>query len=251
VRLLWVRRDIGANREDQIVVAAIAAMLSLSGSAAFAQPFLVFGSNSGHGASWLAGIQAGHNWQSGSFVYGIETDLSGTGLKTNFNTLLNTFPPATINTNSEIEWYGTVRGRFGWSAGQWLFYGTGGLAYGSVDLNSTITFNGTNSVRINDWRAGWVGGGGIEYKWSPNLIFSLNYQYINLGTLSFSSTKFISAQAGSDHAQFQVVTLGVSWLFTPDGNGPHGLWQGDYIGGHAGGDWGNGTSATYATSPPL
>jgi hypothetical protein len=41
------------------------------------------------------------------------------------------------------------------------------------------------------------------------------------------------------------VTFGVSWLFAPDGKGPHGIWEGNYIGGHVGGDWGNKTNATY------
>jgi len=227
-------------------------LLLLPGSAAYAQ-FFVNGMNSGHAASWLAGIQAGHNWQSGAFVYGIETDLAGTALKTDFNTFPNAFPPTTINTNSNVEWYGTLRGRFGWSAGQWLFFGTGGLAYGSVDLNSTLTIqgNGTNVIEVADSRIGWAGGGGIEFKSSPHLIFTLNYQYVSLGTLSLSSTNFLSTQTATQHAQFQVVTFGVSWLFTPDGAGPHGLWEGNYFGGHAGGAWGNRTSVTYGLEPPL
>ncbi len=230
----------------------IAALLLLAPETAFAQ-FFVTASNSGHAASWLAGVHAGHNWQSGSFIYGIETDLSGTALKTDFNTVIPTFPPTPINTNANIEWYGTVRGRFGWSAGQWLFYGTGGLAYGSVSLNSTMTvpFVGVNAVQINDSRIGWVGGGGIAFKSSPHVIFSLNYQYVDLGRISFSSTDTagISVQTGSQRAQFQAVIFGISWLFTPDGSGPHGLWAGNYIGGQAGGDWGNRTSAMYAVQP--
>ena len=46
------------------------------------------------------------------------------------------------------------------------------------------------------------------------------------------------------------MTLGVSWLSSPDGKGPHAPWEGNYIGGQAGGDWGNRTSASYVGPLP-
>jgi outer membrane immunogenic protein len=167
----------------------VAAMLTFSGSGAYAQLPPENGSGSGSASSWVAGIHAGHNWQNDSVVYGIETDLSGTALKTDFNTVLHgvLFPTPEGNTNANIEYYGTVRGRLGWSAGQWLFYGTGGLAYGSLDINSMFGSPFQLGLQMNELRVGWVGGGGIEYKWSPNVIFSLNYQYVDLGRVGFST----------------------------------------------------------------
>src|SRR5579863_2043133 len=91
-------------------------------------------SNSASSDSWLAGAQMGYNWQQGSFVYGLEGDLSGLDFNTQMNTTLprNTFggafPAPTAITNSTIDWYGTLRGRLGWATGPLLFYGTAGLA---------------------------------------------------------------------------------------------------------------------------
>ena len=65
---------------------------------AFAQaPPAGFGSNSTDGSGWLAGAQAGYNWQRGSIVYGVEADISGTGLKSTMNTTLQSvaIPPPT------------------------------------------------------------------------------------------------------------------------------------------------------------
>jgi outer membrane immunogenic protein len=228
------------------LIAAVAMLLVLSGSTAFAQALITATqSNSGQAASWLAGVQAGHNWQSGSLVYGIETDVSGMGLKTSFNTAFAAFPALMVNTNNSIDWYSTFRGRLGWAVGQWLFYGTGGAAYGGGDLNSTMTSPLTNNIlHLNDELFGWVGGGGIEYKWSPTVMLSLNYQYVDLGSVNFSSRVAGSTQFGSAHAQFQAVTFGISFMgFVPDG--PHGIWEGNYLGAHAGGVWGDSTSATY------
>lgn len=131
-------------------------------------------------------------------------------------------------------------------------YATGGLAYGSVDTNSTISA-GAFGATTNDLRIGWSGGGGIEYKYSPNVIFSLNYLYVDLGHVNFSTVPLFglgsSIPSGNVHAQLQAVTLGVSWLFSPDGKGPHAPWEGNYIGGQVGGDWGNKTSASYVGQP--
>lgn len=247
------------------VIAAIAALLAFSGSAAQAQ-FLfgtAAGANSGSASDLLAGMRAGYNWQNSAFVYGLETDLSATNLHTNLNTVLTStsafpiIPAPTANTTSSIDWYGTLRGRLGWSAGPLLFYGTGGLAYGQVDLRSTLMSLGTTlASQTSDTRAGWVAGGGIEYKLSPNVILSAAYQYVDLGTLSVTGSMpaFVGlgslTQSASARAQFQVATIGLSVLFPPSG-AAHGAWEGGYVGAHIGGAWGDATSASYAVSEPL
>jgi len=122
------------------VVAAIVALLTLSGSA-FAQFLVTPGSesNSARASSWVGGVQAGYNWQRGSWVYGLEADISAMRLKSEMNTLVPAAPPSSANTSGDVDWYGTIRGRVGWASGPLLFYGTGGLAYGRVELNSSIS----------------------------------------------------------------------------------------------------------------
>ena len=233
------------------IFAAIAAVLLWSGSAFAQGPATATGSASGSGSSWVAGIHAGHNWQSGTFVYGIETDIAGTALRTNLSTSLTgtLVPPPLATTKATIDYFGTVRGRLGWTSGPVLFYGTGGLAYGTVDTASAITSPLVQfGAQTNDLRIGWAGGGGIEYKYSPNVIFSLNYLYVDLGKVNLATSPIGIAPAitsGNVHAQLQAVTFGVSWLFSPDGKGPHAPWEGNYIGAQAGGDWGNRANANY------
>ena len=246
------------------LIVAVVALTLLPGSTAFAQfppPLTAAGAGSQTARSWDAGIRAGINWQNGALVYGLETDASATTLKTNFNTTLTGTlgppfsAPSTANTSANVEWYGTARGRLGWSAGPALFYGTAGLAYGTVDVNSTVTTPPLGpsflNAQVSESRIGWVAGGGIEYLVRPNVIVSLAYQYVDLGTVSFNTASSpipSIMQNGSAHAQFQTVTFGLSWLFSPSDNKPHGAWEGNYIGGFAGGDWGNRTRGSYSES---
>jgi outer membrane immunogenic protein len=241
------------------IIVAIAALLAAPASSALAQvllPPVDTGSNSASAGSWLAGAQAGYNWQRNSVVYGLEADISAMHLKSGVTSALQgpLVPAPMGSVNADIDWYGTVRGRLGWAQGPLLFYGTGGLAYGHVDLNGSVP-DAPNplSAQTSSVRAGWVAGGGIGYMWRPNVILNLEYQYVDLGTLSLASsstaagaTTTINAAA---HAQFQIVAVGLSWLFSPGGQAPHGAWDGAYGGGHAGGAWGNDTNASYSASP--
>jgi outer membrane immunogenic protein len=68
----------------------------------------------------------------------------------------------------EANWFGTVRARLGYSVNNVLFYGTGGLAYGEMDVTQKLAAeNGTESATwkgsTNGWNLGWTLGGGIEY----------------------------------------------------------------------------------------
>jgi outer membrane immunogenic protein len=229
----------------------VAGVFSLSGSAAYAQCASPGGSNSATGSGWVAGGHAGYNWQQGPWVYGLETDLSGTGLKSSMSGGL--VSPCTgdfATTSSTIDWYGTFRGRAGWVAGNILFYGTAGLAYGHVDLSSTYmsAIGQSLSADTSSVRAGWVAGGGIEYLVRPDLTLNFGYQYVDLGTVSLIGSSPSAPSLGltaSTHAAFSVVTVGFNWRFSPSGMTPM-PWQGMYIGGHAGGAWGLNTDADYS-----
>jgi outer membrane immunogenic protein len=221
-------------------------LLSVSGAQANCPPSS--GSNSRTASSYTAGGQAGYNWQRGSFVYGFETDLSAIDLNASMGGLTNlSCPTDTAATNARIDWYGTVRGRAGWVAGKALFYGTGGLAYGNVDLNSSFNSDGMSlNSSTSSVRTGWVAGGGIEYMLQPNVALTLAYQYVDLGTdnVASSTTGGVSIQqTASARAAFQVVTGGIIWRFSPNPAQP---WEGAYVGGHVGGAWGDTTNANYS-----
>jgi outer membrane immunogenic protein len=233
------------------LLVAVSGAFTFSVSAAYAACAAVIGSNSARASGFLAGGQAGYNWQQGSWVYGLETDLSGTRLKSSMSGGLSTpgCPNDAANTSSSINWYGTARGRAGVTTGNFLFYGTGGLAYGKVDLNSNFNALGlSTSAQTSSTRAGWVVGAGIEYLLQPNLFLNFGYQYVDLGSVNLASSTTVGgstiSQTASARAAFHVATLGLSWRFSPANMAP---WQGMYIGGHGGGAWGDSASANYSS----
>jgi outer membrane immunogenic protein len=239
-----------------VVLAALALPhgRALAGAAA---PRLPFGTNSASASGWVGGGQAGYNWQRGQFVFGVEADVQATQLKSFMSDNLmasspGPLPPGSFaQTTTSVDWYSTLRGRFGVAAGKWLFFGTAGLAFGNVGLTSDFgTFGLSTHLQTSEVKVGGVVGAGVEYLFSPNVSFNVLYQYIDLGRLNASSSAMLVLpptltlnQSVSTHAQFQTVTAGLSWHFAPmPSSGP---WTGFYAGGHAGGAWGNSANASY------
>jgi outer membrane immunogenic protein len=104
---------------------------------------------------------------------------------------------------------------------------------------------------ISQPKFGWVVGAGLEYLLKPNWMLTLNYQYVDLGNVSLASSAtngggLTIGQVANVHAQFQVVMIGFSYRFAPDGSPSP--WAGGYAGGHVGGAWGDNANALYNSS---
>jgi len=102
---------------------------------------------------YVAGGQLGYNHQISQWLFGIEADISATGLKDTITVLTPVCPvcafPNTSTVTQNMDWFGTVRGRLGYVAGQWLVYATGGFAYGHVKysyLQTNIPFGGALTI---------------------------------------------------------------------------------------------------------
>ena len=95
--------------------------------------------------------------------------------------------------DATLPWFGTVRGRLGYSVGSTLFYATGGLAYGSIKTKiNTNSFAGPVTQSFSHTNAGWTAGAGIETPFTllgllgPNWTTKAEYLYVDLGSTSDS-----------------------------------------------------------------
>jgi len=146
---------------------------------------------------WLAGIQAGYNWQAGRMVYGIEADIQATGQK---GDAFFSCPaavcagggatPVTASLEQKLPWLGTLRGRIGITGSPILFYLTGGLAYGQVKTNGVITGLSiapalvSTAFSTSSTKAGWTVGAGVEGRITGNWTAKVEYLYVDLGSVS-------------------------------------------------------------------
>jgi outer membrane immunogenic protein len=181
-----------------------------------------FGSRSAAGG--FGGGQIGYNWQAQNWVFGLEADAQGSGIRGSEGATLPYFagsPGSTITatTTERLDWFGTVRGRLGYAWNNFLLYGTGGFAFGQT--NSTITtadsFGFTSFGADTTTRTGYVVGAGAEYGFAPNWSAKLEYQYLDLGRGTINAVEFLAgaptifATANSTRYDYHTVRLGINY----------------------------------------
>jgi outer membrane immunogenic protein len=180
----------------------------------------------------IGGGQAGYNWQMSQWLFGLEADIQGSGIR---GTATQALTPALFDATStgvtkSIDWFGTARARLGVLATpQWLLYATGGLAYGQTNTSfnttdvpfgcvaaATICANGSSS----SVRAGWTVGAGTEAMLGANWSVKVEYLYIDLGRSSVDTPAstvpaiiFTTSTAFRD----QIVRVGLNYHFDMGG----------------------------------
>jgi len=139
----------------------------------------------------MGGAQIGYNVQYGQFVFGGETDLQASGANDTFASWKFSNP-----------WFGTLRARAGFAMENVLFYGTIGLAYGTLKMQNALT-----GVSESHMSSGWTGGLGAEVGLMANWSARAEYLYVDLGGSSF-------VLDGNNHAiQSNILRLGVNYRF--------------------------------------
>jgi outer membrane immunogenic protein len=148
---------------------------------------------------FLGGVQAGYNFQSGNFVFGVEGDADYADLRGSDRR----FGLIDVRRNSygdqRMDFFGTFRGRAGVAFDRLLIYGTGGLAVGHT--RSTAFFSNTDGCVFaggganqcptgssTETRWGWTAGGGLEFALGGNWTAKGEYLYYDLGRTSYVLT---------------------------------------------------------------
>ena len=132
------------------------------------------------GVRLLGGVQAGADYQFGSFVDGVEGQYSWLGGANNGII----FPGGFVYTN-ERRALASVTGRAGFAWGPALIYAKGGYAYS--DNQERLTFGGIPLAFAFDRnrRDGYTVGAGVEYMFAPNFSARAEYQYYDFGRSAF------------------------------------------------------------------
>jgi outer membrane immunogenic protein len=197
---------------------------------------------------FIGGGQIGYNLQFNAWIAGVESDFqglsnSGTGLAVTATSGVPGFPTeaftSTTAVSKSVDYLGTVRGRLGYLVTPgFMFYGTGGLAYGGVHATTslvqsdsgitagpvTATYSSVGSV--SQTRAGWVVGGGAEMQlWGTRWTGKIEYLYYDLGSVgyalpnlvanapTFPAPTWTASAASSAHFNGNIVRVGANYKF--------------------------------------
>jgi outer membrane immunogenic protein len=167
-----------------------------------------FSTPANQNGGFIAGGQFGYNYQvADKWVVGLEADLQATGGSHTFTfasvTPVPGFPgnpiAQTATVGTKLDFLGTIRasGGYLWDP-SFLTYVTGGIAYGEIELNSTITQNlvgaapeftpytavGTSKVV----RFGGTIGAGLEWMVMPHWSVRAEYLFVGPGLPTVNST---------------------------------------------------------------
>jgi outer membrane immunogenic protein len=173
----------------------------------------------------LGGGQIGINWQATPvWVLGLEADLQASDIddksRINLSGAAQFFPTSSSATDA-LDWFGTVRGRIGYSG--WfgtLVYFTGGYAYGETENQVSVVGDPSSDGDFHGGRSetqtGWTLGGGAEKKFADRWSAKLEYLYLDL-----DSTRVVihdpqfpgdALDYNFDHT-YHIVRLGINYTF--------------------------------------
>jgi opacity protein-like surface antigen len=170
-------------------------------------------------AGALGGVQAGYDYQTGKWVFGVEGNVNATSAHgaRPCPSPLDVFAACETNKN----WIGTATGRVGYAL--WdrsLWYARGGVAFS----NTRVTLNcntGPGSIFVplancgtNDSqaRAGWTIGYGTEFALARNWTVRGETNYYDLGTSRFT----VAGPTPIDVREKGFIsTVGINYRFSP------------------------------------
>lgn len=185
--------------------------------------FSTSGTNSADGV--IGGAQIGWNRMfAPSWLFGIEADIQGADQKGTSTLDLSGFvgtPGTFASVESRLNWFGTVRGRLGWTATpETLLFVTGGYAYGEVETRNSSNLSlfgpglpaGSSVKSVKD---GWTVGGGIETRlWNSNWTAKAEYLYMDLGSQGTANLTGVApnfTQASNVEFKDHIVRVGLNY----------------------------------------
>jgi outer membrane immunogenic protein len=183
----------------------------------------IMGSHDADGG--LGGAQAGCNYQTGNWVFGIQGDYAWTNASGSNIDLSQPF--VQIYDHSQIDGLGSVTGRAGYAWDRFLAYVKGGgawerdrysLYFGQVPtltLQTLALQPGTVISTAAETRQGWTVGVGGEYVFWKNLSGFIEYDYYGFGTRTntFTNVNTGGQQLYDIRERKSVVKAGLNWKF--------------------------------------
>jgi outer membrane immunogenic protein len=157
----------------------------------------------------FGGGTIGYNWQApgSQFVFGLEVDAAGSGLK---DTASEFIPGVGLVTGEDkVDAFGSVTGRLGFAADATLFYFKGGYAWADNKISASVP--GVITFSDSHVHSGYTVGGGLEYMFAPNWSAKVEYMYANLSSENYTFAPGASFASGT--IDFNTIKAGLNYHF--------------------------------------
>jgi high affinity Mn2+ porin len=170
--------------------------------------------------SFFEGLQVGYNYMlPNRFVVGVEADASFpawpnlAGISIGGTSTFSSPVFGSASYSETVLAFGTVRGRIGYAARNWLLYATGGFAWSYNQQTLTQLDTGASEVPFA-WRLGWVAGAGVEVPIAEN--WTAKAEYLSTGYPATTVNFPFSGQRISSDFLLQQLRLGLNYHFGGD-----------------------------------
>jgi outer membrane autotransporter protein len=189
-------------------------------------------------AGFLGGGEAGWNYQTGAFVFGVEADLAlgglfgGTSCPNVGAQTFNVAAPVPLATagvgtnsftcNETLRYMGTATARIGYAWDRVLVFVKGGGAWIKDDYSAKCNFDSrafelatsrdciAPVIAASDKRFGWTVGGGFEYALNKWWSAKAEYDYADFGT---KRLVFTDGETADIKKTVNLVKIGVNYRF--------------------------------------
>jgi opacity protein-like surface antigen len=162
----------------------------------------------------IGGAQIGFNRQSGSWVWGLEADLSGAHI-TETTTVVSTALALSQTFDVAVDWTAMLTGRFGYAWGPWMAYLKGGAAAAQENYALTLSTGSREDTRVT--RLGWTLGGGVERAIAGNWSWKAEYNFLRFENDDSIVNAFPAGNAFGTPSRtdldIHAVKLGVNYRF--------------------------------------
>jgi Outer membrane protein beta-barrel domain len=188
---------------------------------------------SASGFGFASGALVGYNWQTGAFVYGLESDIGYNLIRGKFSARPG-FPANQASSVYSLE----ARGRLGYDFGVFMPYLAGGLVYSRIDQSLQQPFDYNGAAHTG---AGWTIGAGVDAKvmlpiLGPSVLRAeYVYQAMPNSAYNLNGPTF-STRLSTNYARLALISrIGDGWTASP--TPAAGDWGGAYFGAIGGGQW--------------
>ncbi len=142
-------------------------------------------------SGWRVGGEVGYDYQINRVVIGAAADGFYAWYDSNGHNVLGL--------ESRLFDYGTIRGRLGYTFGRFMLFGTGGYAFGDLQVRDTLA-NASARQMLN----GWTVGGGFEWAYNENFILRTEIAHIAFDQGNFSTLPAGQSDLGADLNLFKI-----------------------------------------------